>query len=82
MSLNKLRVRSEADEGSKRAKLILSLLDNTDKLLTTILVGNNLVNIVASSLTTTLMISLFGSTAVGIATGILTLVILIQNIEH
>ena len=77
MSVNKLRVRADADEGSSRARLILSLLDNTDKLLTTILVGNNLVNIVASSLTTTLMIDLFGSKAVGIATGILTLLILI-----
>ncbi|MBQ3912759.1 MAG: HlyC/CorC family transporter [Lachnospiraceae bacterium] len=77
MSLNKLRVRADADEGSNRAKLILSLLDNTDKLLTTILIGNNLVNIVASSLTTTLMIDLFGSRAIGIATGILTLLILI-----
>ena len=77
MSVNKIKLRSEADEGSKRAALILSLLDNNTKLLSTILVGNNLVNIVASSLTTTLMIRLFGSTAVGIATGILTLVILI-----
>ncbi|MCR5331597.1 MAG: hemolysin family protein [Lachnospiraceae bacterium] len=77
MSANKIKLRSEADEGSKRASLILSLLDNNTKLLSTILVGNNLVNIVASSLTTTLMIRLFGNTAVGIATGLLTLVILI-----
>ncbi len=77
MSVNKIKLRSEADDGSKRAALILKLLDNSTKLLSTILVGNNLVNIVASSLTTTLMIRLFGSTAVGIATGLLTLVILI-----
>ena len=77
MSLNKLRVRADADEGSKRAQLILTLLSKRDKLITTILIGNNLVNIVASSLTTTLMITLFGNTAVGIATGILTLIILI-----
>lgn len=77
MSVNKIKLRSEADDGSKRAALILKLLDNSTKLLSTILVGNNLVNIVASSLTTTLMIKLFGSTAVGIATGLLTLVILI-----
>ena len=77
MSVNKIKLRSEADDGSKRAALILKLLDNNTKLLSTILVGNNLVNIVASSLTTTLMIKLFGSTAVGIATGLLTLVILI-----
>ena len=77
LSVNRIKLRSEADEGSRRAKLILSLLDNSTKLLSTILVGNNLVNIIASSLTTTLMISLFGSTAVGIATGVLTLIILI-----
>ncbi|MBO4416331.1 MAG: DUF21 domain-containing protein, partial [Lachnospiraceae bacterium] len=77
MAVNKIKLRSEADDGSKRAALILKLLDNSTKLLSTILVGNNLVNIVASSLTTTLMIRLFGSTAVGIATGLLTLIILI-----
>ncbi|MBO4560021.1 MAG: HlyC/CorC family transporter [Lachnospiraceae bacterium] len=77
MSLNKLRVRSDAEEGSSRAKLILSLLENSNKLLTTVLIGNNLVNIAASALTTTLMIDLFGSKAVGIATGLLTLIILI-----
>ena len=77
MSVNKIRLRAEADEGSKKAKLILSLLDKNTKLISTILVGNNLVNIIASSLTTALMITLFGNTAVGIATGVLTLVILI-----
>ena len=77
MSVNKIKLRSEVDDGSKRAALILKLLDNNTKLLSTILVGNNIVNIVASSLTTTLMIRLFGSTAVGIATGLLTLIILI-----
>ena len=60
MSVNKIKLRSEADDGSKRAALILKLLDNNTKLLSTILVGNNIVNIVASSLTTTLMIRLFG----------------------
>ena len=77
MSVNRIRLKSEAEAGSARAALILKLLNNHTKLLSTILVGNNLVNIVASSLTTTLMIRLFGSTAVGIATGVLTLFILI-----
>ncbi len=77
MSVNRIRLKSEAEDGSKRAALILKLLDSHTKLLSTILVGNNLVNIVASSLTTTLMIRFFGSTAVGIATGVLTLIILI-----
>ena len=77
MSVNRLRIRSDADEGSKQAKLILSLLEKQSKLLSTVLVGNNLVNIAASSLTTTLMLDMFGSAAVGIATGVLTLLILI-----
>lgn len=77
MSLNKLRVRSDADEGSKKAKLILSLIEDPSKLLSTVLVGNNLVNIGASSLTTTLVIDMYGNSAVGIATGLLTLLVLI-----
>ena len=76
-SVNKIRIKTLADEGSKRAVLLLSLIDNSAKFLSTILIGNNIVNIAASSLTTTLAIDLFGSNAIGIATGILTLLILI-----
>ena len=65
------------DEGSKKAALVLSLLEKQDKFLSTILIGNNLVNIGASSLTTTMVIRRFDSTAVGIATGILTLLVLL-----
>lgn len=77
MALNKLRIRSNADEGSKKAKLVLSLIDDPSKLLSTVLVGNNVVNLAASALTTTLILDLFGNKAVGIATGVLTLLILI-----
>ena len=76
-SVNKIRVKAMADEGSRRAKLVLSLIENNAKFLSTILIGNNIVNIVASSLTTTLAMDLFGNRAIGIATGILTLFILI-----
>ena len=76
-SVNKIRIKTLADEGSKRAALLLSLIDNSAKFLSTILIGNNIVNIAASSLTTTLAIDLFGNTAIGIATGILTLLILV-----
>lgn len=77
MALNKLRIRSNADEGSKKAKLVLSLIDDPSKLLSTVLVGNNVVNLAASALTTTIMLDLFGNKAVGLATGVLTLLILI-----
>lgn len=76
-SLNRLKIKSLADEGSKRAVLVLSLIDQNAKFLSTILIGNNIVNIVASSLTTTFAMDYFGSTAIGIATGILTLLVLI-----
>ena len=76
-SLNKMRIKSIADEGSKRAKLVLSLLDKNTKFLSTILIGNNIVNIAASALTTILAQKLFGNAYIGIATGILTLLVLI-----
>lgn len=72
---NKLRARSE--EGSKRAGMVLKMTENPSKLLSTILVGNNIVNLSASALTTTLCTELFGSKFIGIATGILTFLILI-----
>lgn len=55
-SLNRLRVKTKADDGNKRAKLVLKLSDNYDRLLTTILIGNNIVNILASSLATLMFI--------------------------
>ena len=76
-SVNKIRVKSLADEGSKRAKLVLSLIDNNAKFLSTILIGNNIVNIAASAITTVLAQKLFGNRAISIATGLLTLLILI-----
>lgn len=76
-SVNKLRIRAEADDGSKISRLIFSIIDDPSKFLSTVLVGNNVVNIAASSLTTAFAIEQFGSVAIGIATGILTLVLLI-----
>ncbi len=68
----------ELESSSKRGgRLAAQLSKKPDLLLTTILIGNNLVNIAASALTTTLVIQLFGSYAVGYATGVLTLVVLI-----
>lgn len=66
-----------AEEGNRRAKVVLKLMENPGKVLSTILIGNNIVNITASSMMTILITELFGSAAVGVATGILTVLILI-----
>ena len=76
-TVNKLRIKSLSEEGNKRAALLERIIEDKGKLLSTILIGNNIVNISASSLTTILTISLFGSNAIGIATGIITLLVLL-----
>ena len=76
-TVNRVRMKTLADEGNSRAAAALTVLDHYSKMLSTILIGNNIVNLSASSLTTILATKAFGSYAVGIATGILTLVILI-----
>ena len=76
-TVNKIRIKALADEGNKRAVTLLKIVDQTGKMLSAILIGNNIVNITASSLATTLAISLFGSQAVGIVTGVMTLLVLI-----
>lgn len=76
-TVNKHKLRSLADEGSKRARKVLSVNENSGKLLSTILIGNNIVNISASALVTTLCTQVFGNKYVGIATGILTLFVLV-----
>ena len=75
-TVSKIKMRSLAEEGDKRAKMVLKITDNPSKLLSAILIGNNIVNLSASSLTTTIAYKLGGS-AVAIATGIITLLILI-----
>lgn len=76
-TVNKMRMRSLSESGNKAASRVLKITENPGKMLSTILVGNNIVNISASSLMTTLTIALFGNAAVGAATGILTLLILV-----
>ena len=76
-TVNKVRLKSLEEQGNKSAKRVLQILENHGKMLSTILIGNNIVNIFASSLVTTLAIDLFGSFAVGIASGILTIIILL-----
>ena len=74
---NRIRIKTLADEGNEKAIRLLRILDQSGKMLSAILIGNNIVNLTASSLTTALTIRLFGSAAIGISTGILTLLILI-----
>lgn len=74
-TVNRVRMRSLEEEGNKRAARVNKILDNYSKMLSAILIGNNIVNLSASALATTLAARI--SLAVGIATGILTLVILI-----
>lgn len=76
-SLSKIRLRAMVDEGAKNAKLIQKITDNSSKLLSAILIGNNIVNIGASSLATVIATDMFGSSGVGIATGVLTVLVLI-----
>ena len=74
-TVNKVKLKALAQEGNRRAKTALEVLDKYGKMLSAILIGNNIVNLSASSLATTLAIRI--SLPVGIATGILTVVILI-----
>lgn len=74
---NKIKIKRLADDGNKNAALVLKLTDNPDKMLSAILIGNNIVNISASSLATMFVQSLWGNWAVSIATGVLTLLVLI-----
>ena len=79
-TVNKIRLKSKADDGDKKARLILKLADNYDRLLTTILIGNNIVNILASSLATLVFIRWcngdenLGSTLSTIVTTVLVLI--------
>jgi len=75
-TVNRVRLRTLAQEGNKGAARVLAILDQYGKMLSAVLIGNNIVNLYASSVTTTLAIKLWGSRAVGIATGVLTFTLL------
>lgn len=74
-TVNKIRIRSLAEEGSKRAETVLRITDDSGKMLSAILIGNNIVNLSAASLTTTIAYSIGGSVA--IASAMLTIVIIL-----
>ncbi|MCC4831204.1 CNNM domain-containing protein [Shewanella sp. 1_MG-2023] len=77
MTLNRYRLRHLASSGHKGAQRALKMLERPDRLIGLILIGNNLVNILASAIATIIGMRLFGDMGVAIATGVLTLVVLI-----
>lgn len=77
MALSRIRVRHMVDEEIKGAKLLEKLLEDPNKLLGGILIGNNIVNIGASSLASTLAFRIFGDGGVALATGVMTILVLI-----
>ena len=76
-SLNKTRLKVLMEKGNKRAKLTFELAENYDKLISTILIGNNIVNIAASSIATLLFVALLGNIGATISTIVVTVVVLI-----
>lgn len=76
-TVNKVRIKTLAEDGNKKAIKVTKILDNYGKMLSTILIGNNIVNISVSSLVTSLVIDVFGNVYVGVATGLLTVLVLL-----
>ena len=76
-TVNKIRIQSLAEQGNKKAVVLEKIISDSPKMLSTVLIGNNIVNMSVSSLMTTLTIRILGNAYVGITTGILTLLILI-----
>ncbi|MFU0799920.1 MAG: hemolysin family protein [Xylanivirga thermophila] len=77
MAISKIRIKHMTEEKVKGSELVTKLIEKPNKLLGAILVGNNLTNVGASAIATSIAIDRFGSTGVGIATGIMTLLLLI-----
>lgn len=76
-ALNKIRIKNLANDGDKRAKLTLELSENYDKLLSTILIGNNIVNITATSVATVLFVKYMGDVGATVSTAVMTVLVLI-----
>lgn len=76
-SFNKIRMKNLAADGNRKAALVLALADQYDQILTTILIGNNIVNIAAASLATVLFTQLLGDKGVSVSTVVMTVIVLI-----
>ena len=77
MSLSKIKMRHMEEDGVKGAKLVSTLIEDSNRLLTSILIGNNIVNIAATSITASLFTAMLGAQGVAIATGLMTVLVLI-----
>ena len=75
-SLNKVKIRHLSEEGSKQATLLRRMLEQPGRTISTILIGNNVVNIASTAIGTSLAIAFFGSSGAGIATAVMTVLIL------
>ncbi|MBQ8305222.1 MAG: HlyC/CorC family transporter [Blautia sp.] len=76
-TVNHIRIQALSEQGDRRALLVDKIISDPGRMLSTILIGNNIVNMAASALMTTLTIHLLGNVYVGAATGILTLLVLL-----
>ena len=76
-SLNKIRLKSTAANANIRAQLVLKIAEDYDKLLSTILIGNNIVNIASASLATVIFVEHFGEAGITISTAVMTVLVLI-----
>lgn len=78
LSFNRIRIKNMAEKGNKRAKLVLQLSENYDSLLSTILIGNNIVNILSASIATLIFVNILGEdTGASVSTLVTTIVVLI-----
>lgn len=76
-SVNKSRLRELEEKGNKRAKMAIKISENFDKTLTTILIGNNIVNLSASALATVLVTARFGAGYVAVGTAVITVLVIL-----
>lgn len=76
-ALNRIKIKNLAEGGNKRASLVLELLEKYDKLLSAILIGNNIVNILSASIASALFIKLAGDKGIALSTAVMTVVVLI-----
>ncbi|XAM53298.1 hypothetical protein TVTCOM_34130 [Terrisporobacter vanillatitrophus] len=77
MSLSRIKIRHMKEDGIRGAKLVGSLIEDSNRLLTSILIGNNIVNIAATSISTSLFITIWGAQGVAIATALMTVLVLV-----
>ncbi|MBO4458171.1 MAG: HlyC/CorC family transporter [Butyrivibrio sp.] len=77
MTANRVRIKALADGGNKRAARVLAICEDPQKMLSAILIGNNIVNLSASALMTVFVTDLWGNPYIGLGTGVLTLIVLI-----